>query len=90
MCVVQHVSCLVNLQVSGAPRRLMTMEKVNAESVRDRLGTVKDEREGLDQGIRARRWTMCGSHWTHEEQEFMGDGNGISQVMERVSFVRED
>ena len=46
---------------------------------------VKGGLEVLDQDIKepkVREQSVCGFHWVHEEQEYMGDEDDIDQVME--------
>jgi hypothetical protein len=35
----------------------------------------------------AREWTECGSHWALEEQEYLGNEDGVDQVKEEDDGV---
>jgi hypothetical protein len=45
------------------------------ESMRDGSNMVNVGQKAWTKGPETEERTMCGSHWAHEEQEYMGDGD---------------
>lgn len=80
-CVVQHVYWLAN-GVGCAKMIDSDGECQVFGSVCEGLKAVKGRRKAWTKGQKTEERTMCGSHWAHEEKEYMDDGDSVSQVKE--------
>ena len=78
----------MNMKVLGVSKMIDgNREGQVFESVRDGSNVVNAGQKAWTEGPETEESTMCSSHWAHEEQEYMGDGDGVSQVKEEEDGV---